>query len=596
MIQNVSSGAASVAALNSANAKSAAAANQNTATTQETTVTKKAVPSIAELNAQAFLQRQQIGAALYDRSFTLKEGSRALTRQDAIQAYAEQIQMKEGGPTAKDLRILQRKLDRAAAQIDRLSNNGAGINLSSVAGIDGRDIDIVQENLTARINAGIKDGSLTDDEAKVLVAQQDEIAGIEAKLRETDGKLTAGEMKQVMDQLRKAADAINQARNNGTGVNLGTYDYANSVNDRQAALEKQLDQAIKLGSITAEEADAVRTQFDAVNKLEEQALANGNVNWRESVGLSTAMNNAEIMLYDLQRNDAGVKLADSYVDVKYVDQRQAQQLESVTRGIDKGTVTNEEGIVLLNDLQATQALENKLVSGGLTRAEYLQLQNEMNDFSLLNADLQGNKDRYTGLFPAAPAPAPTTAPATGSGSTSGSTAPTTGTTDPGAAASGGSSSGTTASTASSGSSTSSSSSSGTVTNEAAAPTTVKVEAKPESVAEQEQAEVKAETAPTVPQINAELSDTKNTFGDLMTKMMRDRTDDVRNSHEAFLDKADQRRHEAAEKSARDDNNRSGTDLFGLPARDADREAKVASYAAVAKSGEAPAPVIAKKVA
>ncbi|HUN11879.1 MAG TPA: hypothetical protein PLE50_06360, partial [Rhabdaerophilum sp.] len=124
----------------------------------------------------------------------------------------------------------------------------------------------------------------------------------------------------------------------------------------------------------------------------------------------------------------------------------------------------------------------------------------------------------------------------------------------------------------------------------------KVEAKPESVAEQEQAEVKAETAPTVPQINAELSDTKNIFGDLMTKMMRDRTDDVRNSHEAFLDKADQRRHEAAEKSARDDNNRSGNDLFGLPARDADREAKVASYAAVAKSGEAPAPVIAKKVA
>lgn len=109
--------------------------------------------------------------------------------------------------------------------------------------------------------------------------------------------------------------------------------------------------------------------------------------------------------------------------------------------------------------------------------------------------------------------------------------------------------------------------------------------------------MKAETAPTIPQINAELSGTKNIFGDLMTKMMRDRTDDVRDSHKDFLDKADERRREAAEKSAKhDDHGHGKSDAFGLPVRDADREAKVASYSSVAKSVEVPAPAIAKKVA
>lgn len=604
MIQNVSNNAAAVAV---ANAQAAASKSQNqnaaavAAAAPAKTVTKKAVPALSELNAQSYLQRQQIGAALYDRSFTLGEGARMLKRQDAIQAYAEQIQMQDGGPTAAQLRKLGRMMDNAEKRIVALSNNDKGANLSSIAGIDGKELDTVQDNLAARIQAGLKDGSLTKEEATDLLARQQEINDVETALRASDGKLTAGEQKQLLDELRKTADDINRARSNGTGISTGSYNYAGDVDKRQADLMKQLEQGVKTGSLTAAEAEIVLAEFDKVNKLEETALANGTVNWREATGLSSAMNEAEIKLYDLQRNTDGVKLADVFVDVKYVDQREAQQLENITRGIDNGSLTNDEGITLLKDQQGIQSLEDKLVSGGLTRGEYLRLQTEMNDFSLQNADLAGNKDRWTGIVPGtnvipAPTPAPAApapaapAPAPAPAATSPEPAPAApapaapAPAAPVAAAAAPASSTTTASS-----------------SNATSP----------SVAEEVKSETRAETAPTTPQINRELGAIKNRFADLMTGVMRSATDDVRSSHSDFLEKAAERHAEAAKAqndrksddrhvSAEHDTSpwvagNKGLDFGAV--RNADRESKVGSYAAAASSVAPRAePAIARKVA
>ncbi len=70
---------------------------------------------------------------------------------------------------------------------------------------------------------------------------------------------------------------------------------------------------------------------------------------RDSVKMSTALNNVEIRLYDLQRNTQGRQLKDSFVDVKNVDMQQARNLESTARGISNKALTDEESIELLND-------------------------------------------------------------------------------------------------------------------------------------------------------------------------------------------------------------------------------------------------------
>ncbi len=54
--------------------------------------TKKAVPSVAQINATALAQRQKIAESLYDRSMTLDEGVSAFKRQQSIAAYAKTAQ------------------------------------------------------------------------------------------------------------------------------------------------------------------------------------------------------------------------------------------------------------------------------------------------------------------------------------------------------------------------------------------------------------------------------------------------------------------------------------------------------------------------
>lgn len=626
MIQNVSN----AAILNAANSKPAAntavpAPAANNSAKPETTVTAKAVPTVASINAQAFLERQQIGAALYDRSFTLAEGVKALTRQDAIQAYAEKAQAKDGGATQQDLQKIANKLDKAEVQIQKLSNNNQGANLSSLEAIDGKELDTVQADLAARIQAGIKDGTLTEKEAEGLIKRQQDINDIEVKLRESDGKLTAGEQKQLLDQLRKTADEINRARTNDVGVNLTYYNYAKAVDDRQAALEKQLEQGIKIGSLTADEADQVRAEFDKVNKLEEEARGDGKVVWKEAVQLSSAMNSAEIKLYDLQRNDVGKKLKDSFVDVKYVDQREAQQLESIARGIDNKALTNDEAITLLKSQQGIQSQEEKLAEGGLTRGEYLQLQTAMNDFSLENADLQSNAARWNGILkapaaaakpaapvapapvPVAPAPAaekpaptpvaaekpapapvppvaaekPAAVPAATEKPAAPAPVPPVVAEKPAPAAP-------------------------AATPAPAAPAPVAATPAPvapvvSSPAEQVRSETKSETQPTTAQINRELADNSNHFGAMMVKAMKEQSDNLQKVHDELADSAEKARsdresndnqvkREAAPNVWVPENK--GLDLHG----NAETGQKVAAYAATAALIAQGEPPIAKKVA
>lgn len=399
------------------------AAELKQAAKPETVETKRAVPSLAELNARAFMQRQQIGAALYDRSLTFDEGARVMKRQEAVAAYAAKIQAKDGGPTEKDLARLELRLERAEAQIGRLTTNRKGVDLNSVQGISGADLDIVQENLMNRINAGIKDGSLTADEAKGLLARQDELNKLETAFRDSDGKLTGGEQKQVLDLLRKEADMINSLRRNGVGNNVSNTSYGDQIDRRQAALEKQLQAGIEAGTLTTIEADDVRSAFDKAAAYEAELRADGKVDWRDAVKMGSALNDAEIVLYDLQRNDAGKKLADSFVDQKQVDLRQAQQLESLARGVTNRSLTNDETTTLLKSQQSIADLETKLAEGGITRGEFLRLQTAMNDFALKNQELQSNRERYTGLVPPTVPTLPSIAGSSGGGSRNGGGTP-----------------------------------------------------------------------------------------------------------------------------------------------------------------------------
>ncbi len=199
-------------------------------------------------------------------------------------------------------------------------------------------------------------------------------------------------------------------------MNLTFKEYGEAVDKRQAALEKQLEAGVKAGTLTDKEAKAIRAEFDAAQKVEDELRADGRIDGRDNIKMSTALNNVEIKIYELQRNTAGKQLKDSYVDVKAVDQRQARDIESIARGISNKSLTDEESIELLNDQRKIGKMEDKFLAddGKLDRGEFLRMQNAFNDFALKNGELQSNKDRWTGIVKetaAAPAPAPVPVPA-----------------------------------------------------------------------------------------------------------------------------------------------------------------------------------------
>lgn len=620
MVQNVSAAsAASTVALSKLaqqQAKAAERAEAKAAKAAAKAATKAPVPTIAELNQRATYQRSEIAAGLYDRSLTLNEGARTLRRQEAIQAYAAQLAQQPDGPSDADLRKLSRRLDNAQKQIDKLQTNDRGANLASLEGIDGKDLDIVQDNLLARIQAGINDGSLTKDEAETLLARQAEIAAVEEKLRASDGKLTAGEQKTLLDDLRKTADQINAARHNAEGINVATINYAERIDKRQEALEKQLAEGVKAGSITSDEADQIRAAFDAAQKVEDQALANGKVDWRENLLVDNALNDVEIKLYDLQRNNAGLQLKDVFVDEKYIDQRQAAHLEGITRGIDRGWLTNEEAESLLTEQNAVDKLQEKLNNSGLTRAEYLQLQTALNNASLHQAELNSNKERYTGLFPGQNGGSTNAGGSTGAGNGSSNAGGSTGAGNGSSNAGGSTGAGNGSSNA--GGSTGTGNGSAPVepvpqppvtqppveetkAEETQAEETKPAETKPEETKAEEAKPAVATEENAQPVLKA-LDAVKDRFGEWVTGMMRERTSAIRDLHESFRSHAEKLREDLAE---RDEKRREANRLSerkagesqapGLPVGDAEIGRKVGAYRAAIPAGEVPSSTL-KKVA
>jgi hypothetical protein len=248
-----------------------------------------------QVNAAALVQRQRIAEALFDRSLTFDEGVDAFRTQSAIAAYAKAL-----GPATTEPENLAAIAARTASAEDELASlrtNAAGADLDSDAGIDGGDLDKVQDDLARRIAGGLKDGSLTAQEGAILLRRQQAIADREAASRGSDGKLIAGEQKALLDDLRKSADEIGRLRRNDLGINIAQRDFSAAIDTRQAGLEKRFAAALKRGTLTESEATAFREQLDAAQAFKETLAADGKIDSRDRLKLTKTLNDADLALY-----------------------------------------------------------------------------------------------------------------------------------------------------------------------------------------------------------------------------------------------------------------------------------------------------------
>lgn len=146
-----------------------------------------------------------------------------------------------------------------------------------------------QANLEARIDAGVRSGDLTRNEARELRGAFGDIATLEGRYR-ADG-LSAWERSDLDRRFDALSSRVRYDRNDGQqrGDRGDRWDNWTApggawmnINQRQARLDQRIDQGVRNGKLTRREATSLRSQFNAVARLETRYRANGLSTWERA--------------------------------------------------------------------------------------------------------------------------------------------------------------------------------------------------------------------------------------------------------------------------------------------------------------------------
>jgi hypothetical protein len=140
-----------------------------------------------------------------------------------------------------------------------------------------------QAQLDARIDQGLRNGTLTRAEAQRLRAEFNGIANLEARYRQTGGldPRERADLDRRFDVL-SAQIRIERADNQGRGRGQGM----GNINARQAQLDRRIDRGVRMGSLNRTEAARIRAEFQNIAVLEARYRnTGGGLDMRERVDL-----------------------------------------------------------------------------------------------------------------------------------------------------------------------------------------------------------------------------------------------------------------------------------------------------------------------
>jgi hypothetical protein len=217
-----------------------------------------------------------------------------------------------------------------------------------------------QANLDARIDAGVRNGSLTRAEATKLRAEFQALVRMEADYRRSGGVFTQFERQDLDRRFDILSRKINVQRNdNQTAGNW------QNINQRQANLEQRINQGIRNRSLTQAEAVRLRAEFRQIAALEAQ--------YRRSGGGLTAAERADLdRRFDVLSRKITVQRNDN--DNWYGSSNRLQQLgQRIENAYKARQLTRAEWSSLRSQHQYLVQLEQNYRRNGLTAAERADL-------------------------------------------------------------------------------------------------------------------------------------------------------------------------------------------------------------------------------
>ncbi len=140
----------------------------------------------------------------------------------------------------------------------------------------GAGIDAKQAEVARRIDAGVAQNDLSRDEANRLRDELHRIERVEVEFRR--GGLTGQEIGELNRRLDVLQGSIQKNRNDGDrrGEGGSSYDSGwKGIDTRQAELDRRIDAGVAQNDLTREEANRLRSEFAALQRLEHEFRKDG---------------------------------------------------------------------------------------------------------------------------------------------------------------------------------------------------------------------------------------------------------------------------------------------------------------------------------
>jgi hypothetical protein len=167
---------------------------------------------------------------------------------------------------------MKNKIALIAAAASALALSAGAASAQSWASINQR-----QANLDARIDAGLRSGELTRAEANTLRAEFRTVADLEMRYRANG--LSQWERQDLDRRFDALSMRIRYDRNDRDERWGGGW---TNINQRQAQLDRRIDQGLRSGQLTRTEAYRLRSEFQTIARLETRYRVNGLSQWERA--------------------------------------------------------------------------------------------------------------------------------------------------------------------------------------------------------------------------------------------------------------------------------------------------------------------------
>ncbi|HYC75319.1 hypothetical protein [Brevundimonas sp.] len=189
-------------------------------------------------------------------------------------------------------------------------------------------------DLDARIDAGVRDGSISRYEADRLRDDYDTLVQLETRYA-ADGRMTTTERRDLRDRYRALSQRVGDERRDDDDYGYGWQPLA----DQRAAFLARVDVGVRDRRLTRSEGARLRADFDALVRLESDYRRDG-LSAREQQELAAR-------LADLDR-----RIGDIAYDGGYGADPRAAQIEArITAGERNGSLSRSEAARLRDELR-----------------------------------------------------------------------------------------------------------------------------------------------------------------------------------------------------------------------------------------------------